>query len=311
MAPRHASRRLVHLLVRLHPPGWRRRYGAEFAGVVEAALADGTRRGRLIVDVARGAVDARLHPSLTEGSSPTASLRGAASTAFCAFIAFVIAGMGFQKMTEDPSFSAAAHAHPALAWSYRLVVGGAVLAGAAIAVAALPVAVAVARQARAGRRDMLRLLVIPPVAAAVSVLTTVGLARLGGHAGRVHAAGNIALFGIVVALGLATAVIWGAGAASAMHDAAVSGRALRAQVVPLAVASLAMAAVTLGVAGWGVALRVSDAALFRTDNGVLATPMALSWIGAVTVMAVATVGGWWATTRGFSATRRGTCAPSA
>lgn len=311
MARTGASSRFVRLLIRLHPPQWRRRYGDEFATVVDSALAGGTSRWRVTVDVARGAADAHLHPSLTEGSSPTASLRAASSTAFCAFIVFVIGGIGFQKMTEDPSFSSAAHAHPILAWSYRLVVGGAVVAGVAIAAAALPVAIAMTRQARVGRRDMLRLLVIPPVAAGVSLLSIVGLARLGGHVDHMHAAGNVALFCIVVALGVATAVIWGSSAASAMQGAAVSGRALRAQVVPLGLAAAAMAVVTVGVVGWGVALRASDAALFQSDNGLFATSMGPSWVGAVTVMALATIGGCWATARGVRATRAGTCTPGA
>jgi len=301
---------LVRLLIRLHPPAWRNRYGTEFADVVDDALAGGTPRWRVVLDVARGAVDARLHPSLSEGSSPTASLRAAASTAFCAFIVFVVGGIGFQKMTEDPSFLSATHARPLLNWAYRLLVGGAVVSGVAIAVAALPVAVAVARQARAGRRDMLRVLVIPVVAAGVSLLTTLDLARVGGHAGDVHAAGNVALFCVVVALGLSTAAIWGSGAAFAMQEAAVSGRVLRTQVVPLAVANLAMAVVTVGAAGLGVALRSSDTALFHSANGILATPMGVSWVGVVGVMAVANVGGWWATARSLTATRRGTCATS-
>lgn len=312
MARTQTPSRLVRVLISLHPPSWRDRYGAEFAIVLHAALAGGGPRWRTVLDVAHGALDAHLHPSLTEGSRPvTTSLRTAASTVFCAFILFVVGGVGFQKITEDPSFSLAARAHTTVAWSYRLVVGGAAVAGIAIVAAALPVAIVIVRQILAGRRDLLRPLVAPPAATGVFLATTVGLARLAGQPGDVHALGNVVLFCVVAALGLATAVIWGSSVVALMRRAEISARALRAQVLSLSMAGLAMASVTVGALVWGVALRSSDAGLFHTDGGILATPLAPSWAVAVAVMAVATAWGWRATTRSLLAVHRRGCAPSA
>jgi hypothetical protein len=56
-------------LIRLYPPGWRKRYEAEFVALLEARPP--TLYDRF--DIVRGAVDARLHPQVRESESPEPS----------------------------------------------------------------------------------------------------------------------------------------------------------------------------------------------------------------------------------------------
>lgn len=280
----------VRALVGLYPSRWRQRYGHELAAVLAAALGDGTRRPRLALDVALGALDARIHSSLGGGHpAMTEHLRSATSRALYAFVGFVLAGVGFQKMTEDTSFSSAATAHPLVAWSYHLVVVAAVVAGLAVLTGGLPLGLHIARQTFGGRRDLVRYLMAPPGAVLVFVALTMSLFRLFGHrTTNVHSAANVSLFLLIVALGMAAAVVCASSLVAALRRADIPPRLLRFQVVPISALSVAMTLTAVAALVWGLALRSSNPTLFHSDNGLLATALPATWLSTVVAMAVAT-----------------------
>jgi hypothetical protein len=65
-------------------------------------------------------------------------------------------------------------------------------------------------------------------------------------------------------------------------------RLLQAEVVPMAVLSVCMAMVTGADISWGLAVRAADGALFHSNNGLIATPLAPSWAGSAVVLAATT-----------------------
>src|SRR5689334_12267217 len=79
-------------------------------------------------------------------------LRRAEIVVFCAYIAFVVAGLGFAKMTEYDDFADATRAHPAIGAAFTALVVGAWVALAAVVVGGAPLALAAARHALAARR---------------------------------------------------------------------------------------------------------------------------------------------------------------
>lgn len=276
--------RLVQGLLRLYPAGWRERYADEFAAVLVSAMEDGRRRWRVALDAAAGAADAHLHP----GPRPSPDrVRNAACLAFCAFVVFCLAGSGFQRMSEDQAFTAAAHAHSGLAWSYGVVFFGAIAAALTVVAGSLPVLLAIVRQARAGRRDLARLALIPPVAAAAFLVVLIGVVRL--DTAGVHSTVNIAVFvGLVVAFFVATGLSAGA-LVSATRRVELPAAIKRSQWRPMIGLSLAMVAVTVGDLVWGLTLRAQAPALFHSDNGVLATSLPVTWISTLVAMALASV----------------------
>src|SRR5690349_3385725 len=89
-------------LLCLYPQAWRARYEEEFLALLEACpLSLWT-----IWDVCLGAIDARLHLETVTGRMfPFMNrLRTTAVIVFCAYIGFVVAGLGFGKLVEYDDF---------------------------------------------------------------------------------------------------------------------------------------------------------------------------------------------------------------
>src|SRR5262249_15784961 len=92
------------LLLRLYPRLWRRRYEDDMLALVEVRPLSLFHS----VDLLLGAIDAHLHPQFGTRDLVLServmlmlrTLRASLLTLFCAYIGFVIAGIGFQKMTE-------------------------------------------------------------------------------------------------------------------------------------------------------------------------------------------------------------------
>jgi len=120
---------LARALIALYPRRWRRRYGDELEALARDSA--GSRR-RLLVDLARGALDARRHPELAPGDGlPQARLRQAAGTMLMAATTVGLVVCGFVKLGEDVSFHGASLA-TGVAWAGALVAaasGAAVLLG--------------------------------------------------------------------------------------------------------------------------------------------------------------------------------------
>ncbi|MBA3824386.1 MAG: hypothetical protein H0X24_10895, partial [Ktedonobacterales bacterium] len=126
-------------LLWLHPPAFRRDFGGDILQVFRETCYDAYRqRGTIGVisqwlaaftDVVQGALVeyAQLLCVSLKGTPPMQIYRRSASVLFGAYIAFVLAGIGFAKMSEEVMKSSLPTAHPILAIAYDAVMVGSVL----------------------------------------------------------------------------------------------------------------------------------------------------------------------------------------
>ncbi len=293
---------LVRGLLRLYPAGWRARFADEFAAVLVAVLAGSgrPRRTRVVLDVVVGAVDAHVRRSFEPGRKLMPDrVRASAQVAFCAFVVFCVAGTGFQKMTEDPRFQAAARTHATIGGPFDVVVYGAIAAALCVVAGGLPVLLAIARQAWSGRRDLRRLLAIPP-AAVIGWIALVRVVLALDHSPRHSLVNVVAFLGVVGAFAVVVALSAGA-LVVATRRADLPAAVKRVQWLPMTGLSAAMVAVTVGDLVWGLGLRARSPALFHSGNGLLATSMPATWVATVAVMGLATAVAMTATARAIGA----------
>jgi hypothetical protein len=258
--------RLVRALVACYPPGWRRRYGDEYAQLLCDLRIH--RRPRLIVDSLYGAVRARGGVLMNRHAPMT--------TAVWAAGLFTVAGIGFAKLAEDVTGHARA--------LYLLLVAAAAVALLALAAAAAPSALALLRGRDPGARRYLAI----PVAGAALWYGVLRLAlRLSGSHG-VHSARNIAGFALITVTGLAVVAATAWAAARVLRRVPADQPAKLRPAALLAVAG-GMSVATVAAVAWGLRIRSGDPAAFRGDNGILATPFVASWIAVVVALAAATV----------------------
>jgi hypothetical protein len=177
--------------------------------------------------------------------------RSSLITIFCAFIGFVIAGLGLQKMTEYDDFTSVAHHQPVIGIPFGIVYYGSALLLLAVLVGGVPLALAVLRQALLERRYRIAgLFAVPPIALAlfVAFIVVFGRANVGsppGNAGPGHA--------LVIAFVLA-AIVSTAAVAYAIWQIPVSSGLYRFAAWPALLATgfmVAMCVATL-VAGVGL-----------------------------------------------------------
>jgi hypothetical protein len=297
--------RKARQLVRLYPRAWRERYGEEFLALLEEKPAS----VRDLLNVALGALDAWLKPQVASERRRVVveRIRGSLLLVLWAWVFLVVAGVGFQKMTEYADFVRAARESVLVGVAFYAVVVGAVLAFAAVVVGGTPVAFAAVRRALAeGRRDVPLLFSVPPLMLAgfvgyVLLLTRVVYPVLGRT--DVHDPANVALFLSLVGAFLLAALASAWAVSAAVGRVGIGGRPVRFALYPAAVVTFAMVVVLAGTAIWGLVLRAQDPALYAGDDGILATPTYASWLAIVAVMTVATAVAVVATARGLRARR--------
>jgi len=295
---------LVRAVLSLYPRSWRDRYQDEFAGLLTDLLACSPRRARmrLILNAAFGAADAHLN--LGGGKAVTDRIRSSIGVMICALVVFAIAGAGFQKMTEDPAFTAAASQHPSVGTSFSVLRGAAVAAGIIVVLAAIPLIWTVIRQAVRSRRPILFLWLALPPAAIAAWIGVVKLIMALSPRPRAHATTSGAEIAIVIVLGTAVAALCAWSTLRALRATELPARLLRAEVMPMIAVVACMAAVTIMDLSWGLAVRASDAPLFHSSNGgLLATSLPPSWLIGLIVLSGATVVAARATARAASQLR--------
>lgn len=185
-APRKAApsveraTRAYTLLLRLYPLAFREEHGAEVAQVFRQLCRDAWeqrgRRGALALftsasgDLLAGVLAeyAALWRGMWNRSWAMSRMRSSAILVFCAYIVFVVIGLGFQKSTEDIVKSNVPTAYPGVGLAYNAVIAGAVIALLATLAGGLPIAFAALRQSwRARRWGSVALFAVPPIALAV------------------------------------------------------------------------------------------------------------------------------------------------
>jgi len=220
-------------------------------------------------------------------------LLSAEITVFAAYIAFVVAGMVFAKMVEYDDFSDVTHGNALITAAFNTLVAGAYSALLAVLVGGLPLAFAAARYAITTRRWRILALLAAPLLAFAALIGYIALVANvlapTFHTGNGVTPGNVALFlglGLVFTLGAALSVY---GVARAVRESEISPRLLAFARIPALVTTLAMTVVTAALIVWGIALRAAAPDLFSAGEGILATNVALNWLGVTLVMALATI----------------------
>jgi hypothetical protein len=268
----------IATLLRYYPPAWRARYEDEVTDVLEQHRVSYA----TWLDLARGAFDAHLDPRFSGAIGAAGRrLRRAEIAVFCAFIAFVVAGIGFQKLTEDADKAGLMQAHAAIGIGYYAVVVGAVVALLAVVAGAVPIAAISARQALSGgRRDLLALLSVPPLLFVAIVIW--GALDLRSSS-TIDSAGVRGLIGFFVLAAVASAAAVSLAVARTDLNDVVLGLARWPSIIATAAMGLSLA----GVVVWGISLRSAAPAAFALDGGVLISYAYVTFLRVVIVMALA------------------------
>jgi hypothetical protein len=213
---------------------------------------------------------------------------------FSAYIAFVLGGLGFGKLTEYDDFSEAAEAHAAISASFTIIVVGAYLALALVLIGGLPIAYAAIKQAwRARQWRTILLFGVPPLSLAVWSAWVVLLGNLipqnAPVGGSIHSPLNITLFLSIATLFALAAVASVTAVSRAILRSTIPGKLYQFALIPGILAALVMAVVVAAMLAWGLSLWSAAPSLFTGDDGILATSTALSWAGDLIIMAPAAI----------------------
>ena len=272
---------LVRALLSCYPARWRDRYRDEYAVLISDLFATAAwhRHPALVVNTLRGALDARLHPigALTMRSS------SALSVAIWAAGLFTVAGIGFQKLTEDPAIMAAAGRHHAIGIAFATLVVASAIALLGVVALAVPTAIALIRTRE---RAAAKWIAVPPVAVAVWFgVLPVALALAHGH--RVHSTATVLAAVLIFGGGIAVVAATAWAAATMLRRTPGIGPA-RLRPVSLSVLAGGMAVATIACAAWGASVLAAAPSWVPSRAGILATPFVPSWIAIVVAMAAAT-----------------------
>jgi hypothetical protein len=276
-------------LLRLYPSSWRERYGDEFAALLdECPLTPFT-----VFDIVLGALDAHIEPSDETGRilRMLQQTRRSAITVFCAWIAFVVAGLAFNQMIED-DVRQLNSAHPGVAIAYYVVMVAAVVALLAVLVGGLPIAFAALRRALAeGRRDVLLFFAVPPVALAVWLLWTWLLVNQIAP-GNGAANGNVSLLFLSwIGLFVLAAIASTAAVSLAIARVEIAPRLFRFALAPATITTLAMVVMLGAVIAWGLVMRSEAPSYLSSPTGpaALRASVSVHLLVQIAVMMVATL----------------------
>jgi hypothetical protein len=296
--------KLAHYLLRLYPQQWRHRYEEELMDMLEQhpiSLLDG-------IDLFLGALDAHLHPNLGIAAMSwseriklmLSTLRHSLLTIFCAYSGFIVAGICFQKLTEDKTFIEAAQRYSVVGLSFHLVVIGAAVALLAALTGGLPIATTIAKNALVRKHYGRLFLLATPILVLAAFIGTTSLIEILMPIG----APILPTFlsrGIFIAAFLGSAIVSVAALCWAVARSEIAEKFLGFAVLPSFLTTLAMAVMLVATLVWGLSLRSSAPQLFNGNDGMFGTSTAASWLNIVLLMAIATGLAVIALIRGLSA----------
>lgn len=304
-------------LLLIQPSAFRREYGNSITQVFRQTCLDAYRSNgapgvmRLWLpacgDVLFGALAeySLLIVGTLKGSPLMVQYRRSASVIFAAFIAFVIAGIGFQKSGEYIMQTSLPDTYPLLAISYDAMMVGAGVALLAVLIGGVPIAIAALRYAVARRRgDILARFAVPPVALLVIIAGgfIVVTYNIGGNtAATIHSPARFAAIGSLVVLFILGAIASTYAVVDAIARAEIPEGLLRFALIPGVVATLTMVVMVLAHLLWSFTLWQHAPDIFWGDDGLLATSTLVGMIVQVVVMAVATIVAIRALAQGFAA----------
>lgn len=277
-------------LLRLYPADWRARYGEEFAALLE----DCPPSFIGLFDVLLGALDAHIAPLDANGRilRMLHQSRRSAIVVFCAYIAFVLAGISYNQTIED-DLRALNSAHPDVALAYHIVFFVAPLSLLAVLAGGLPIALVALRHALTGRRrDILALFAVPPLALALWLGWTAVIVRVIAPAHpnmTIHETFGLAVFVSWSGLFVLAAIASTAAVTIAVSRSEVSPQLYRFALGPGVAAVVTMAVMLGGVVAWGLLMRADDPAYLNGTSGPFGLSVVTHWLIVVSVMALATL----------------------
>ncbi len=297
--------RITKHMIRLYPRQWRNRYGEEFLDLLEQrplSILDG-------VDLVFGALDAHLHPhfGMTALSPPEKdrqmilALRSSLLILFCSFVGFMIAGTGFQKMTEEAAFQQATQTSNLVGLPFYLVVAGAIATLIAMIIGGLPIVIAIIKLVFVQKRyNTLAMLAVPPLAFLIFLGTTLLLEVI--EQPHTESIWQILLYRSLFFGTLIIAIISSTGAVcTAVAQSEIPEKLLFFALLPFACCTIAMTLVLLAIILWGLGLHASAPQLFTGNAGILRTSTTWTWVSIVLEMILATGLAIFALIRGLSA----------
>ncbi len=293
-------------LLRLYPRAWRDRYGDEFSSL----LAETRLSLYVVCDVLIGAADAHLHPELAPERvfSMASRLRTSAVTIFCAYIAFVLAGLALNGAMDDTHLSRILDAHTELAAPWYFLMGASVVSLLAVVVGGVPIAWAVWRNSPAQRKLLLVpvacfvVIAVPPGILVAMVLTRQSVSMASVQANTPVSSSAIMLGILYGLLFIVAAVVSTWAVTTAVRRADVGLELYRFALLPETVATAAMLAMLVATLAFGYFASQDDAVEFQRWSAQVPTSLSfVTWLGIVVVMAVATAVAVLALRRGFRA----------
>ncbi len=278
---------IYRLLLRLYPGAWRARYEEEFLLVLAArpfSVAEG-------IDVIRGAFDAYLHPYLGTTTLPQperiqrmlSTLRSSLLAIFCAYVGVVLAGLGFQKLTETPDLQAMSQTYSLVGISFHLLVFGAVGALVAVLAGGLPIVLAIIKSALVLRQGGLLLGFAVPLLACSTCLGLLSLMKWPTYAGSI-----LLVRGFFFGAPVLTAIVSAGAVCLVVSRSKLTEKQLRQAVLPFVLATLSMALIAVSALLWGLGLYASTPQFFAGDNGLAGSSTVGTWLVIVMIMALAT-----------------------
>jgi hypothetical protein len=255
-------------------------------------------------------------------------LRTTVLTIFCAYIAFVVAGLALYGMVDDSPFIPAMNSHLDLALAWFALAAGSALALAGAVIGGMPIGYALVVQAlKARRRDIVLLLAVPLLALLALVVYVVMVAVLtdrmfgDGGIGRLTVPAQLGapvLVGFGLLFIIAAIASTGAVCAAVLRSEAdeavfrakgitISVRPYEFALLPGALTTLAMLLMLAATVAWGVIARADVPQAFDEQTGLFMPVQAsVTWALVVLVMAMSTIVAAVALARGFRLSGRNT-----
>jgi hypothetical protein len=266
--------RPVTWLLYLYPHAWRERYADEVAALLEQYPATFATWLSLVL----GALDARFDPYFRtlERRPIMLRMRSAEIVIFCAFVAFVVAGIGFAQMTNTTAIRAIPSPD---GYAYMAVVLSAYAALLAVLVGGLPILGSVVCHTLRPRQPRTLLLLAVPILALAAVAGYTLLLEYVLVSGRTtppdslpdsfnDLGGNPGLLSWMAVLLLA-AIISAAAIARVVSRSLLSPRLLRFALAPAFMAALAMAVASVAAVVWGIASGPAPVPTHPYENSIL------------------------------------------
>jgi len=256
-------------LLAFYPREWRERYGQELLALIEAEAESGRVGLRTTLDVGRAGLSQRLHSSGLLGNEPApeARVRAGLLLVLCAWCAFVVAGIGLQKSSEQWQALTPLPDRALPQAAFDTVLLAAAIGSAAVFTGVLLVARPLLALILSGGWQQIR----RPLARAASttgltVAVLVAVAVWAHHLSSAQRNGGDVLYGAaflgLAVCGLCTIVAWAAAAVTIARRLTLPPRTLRLETWLAALVALAMVAMTAATSVWWAAVAAASSGFF-------------------------------------------------